>query len=68
MQQLGRFFTRGVSALSQALQLPEDASGWNTAGSGGKQASADAGNDAVQLFWKQLRSIGWCPVRSKPGN
>lgn len=65
VQHLGRLFTRGVSALSHALQLPDEPSSWNGGGGGGgeKEAPASAGSDAVQRFWRELRSISWCPVR-----
>lgn len=67
VRHLGRLFTRGVSALTQALQLPDESSCWNSSGSGigsKESSSEDAGNEAVERFWKELRAISWCPVRS----
>ena len=57
VQQFGRLFSRGVSALSQALQLPEGAGG------GGCKKDGVLAADSAAEFWSELSRICWCPVR-----
>ena len=60
---LGRFFTRGVSALTAALQ-PEFAPAGAAADFAAKNdtAAEAAAAAAAAKFWQELQGICWCPV------